>query len=76
MNETRNSRDDVFRYLANTKCLVKMSTAAVIKGAVHRDYVVVHDAPPRVVRELINNFVMVGLSPDGLMIPIDNSTEG
>ena len=71
----RNEREDVFRFLANTGCVVKVSTAAVIDGVVHHDYVVVHEAPSKVVRELVNNFAMVSLGPNGLRIPIARPTD-
>jgi hypothetical protein len=67
---SRNERKHVFAYLADCGPLVKLSTGAVINGQVHHDYVVVHEAPPRVVREIVNNFSHVSLSADGLMIQI------
>lgn len=71
MNDGRNDRQEVYTYLMMCGPLVKVSTGAVIKGQVHHDYVVVHDAAPRVVREIVTTFKMVSLSEGaGLMIPV------
>jgi hypothetical protein len=68
----RNDRQAVYNYLMVCGPLVKVSTGAVIKGMVHADYVVVHDAPPRVTREIISNFKGVGLTEGlGLLIPLE-----
>lgn len=75
MDNLRNDRIKVFEFLAATEGVVKASTAATINGAVHADYVVVHEASPRVVRELVNNFVMVGLTSNGLLIPVNRPTD-
>lgn len=70
-DSTRNDRQAVYTYLMNCGPLVKVSTGAVIKGQVHSDYVVVHDAAPRVVREIVSSFKMVGLTEGaGLLIPV------
>lgn len=66
-----NDRQAVFTYLMNCRSQVQVSTFALFNGVVNHDYVVVHDAPPRVVREIVGNFRMVGLSQGkGLVIPV------
>lgn len=61
----------MYTYLMGCGPGVKVSTGAVINGMVRADYVVVHDAPPRVTREIITTFNMVGLTEGmGLLIPI------
>lgn len=68
---TRNERQDVYAYFMACGPGVKMSTSAVIKGMVNADYIVVHDAPPRITREIITTFNGVGLTEGaGLMIPV------
>lgn len=75
MSSLRNSRGDVLTYLMNTPCRVTLSTAAVIEGAVHRDYIVVHDAPPKALSEIVDLFVMVSITPKGLLIPVEKPSE-
>lgn len=66
-----NDRQAVYTYLMACDSQVKMSTFMLVNGIVNRNYVVVHDAPPRVVRELVGNFSEVGLREgNGLMIPV------
>lgn len=68
---TRNERQDVYAYFMACGPGVKMSTYAVIKGMVNADYIVVHDAPPRITREIITTFTGVGLTEGmGLLIPV------
>lgn len=69
MESISNDRDRVFKYLATTS-MVKMSTSAVLGGIVRDDYVIVHEASPRVVQEIVGNFRMVSLTPEGLLIPL------
>lgn len=69
MDSTKNDRADVFEYLMSTNCVVKMSTRAVINGSVRDDYVALHKAPPTVVAGVVEKFVMVSLTEDGLLIP-------
>lgn len=66
-----NDRQAVYTYFMTCGPLVKLSTGAVIKGQVKADYVVVHDAPPRITREILSTFKMVGLTEGmGLLIPV------
>lgn len=68
---TRNDRQAVYTYFMTCGPLVKISLGTVIKGIVRPDYIVVHEAPPRVTREIVSNFNMVSLTEGvGLMIPI------
>ena len=68
---TSNERQDVYTYLMMCGPGVKVSTSAVLNGMVKADYVVVHDAPPRVTREIITSFNMVRMAEGlGLLIPI------
>lgn len=73
MSKTDNDRQAVYSYLMNCRSQVKMSTFLVTpSGVVDHNYVVVHDAPPRVVAEIVGNFVMVGLiEGKGLTIPLN-----
>jgi hypothetical protein len=67
-NDLYNSRNGVFDYLATTSG-VKFSTSATIDGFVHKNYVVVHDAPPVVVKFILANFKHVSLREGlGLLI--------
>ncbi|QAX93034.1 hypothetical protein SEA_ROONEY_88 [Streptomyces phage Rooney] len=65
-----NDRKAVYEYLMNCGLAVKVSTAAIFDGVVNKDYVVVHSAPPRVVRELVGFCKMVSMSEQGLLIPV------
>jgi len=65
-----NDRKAVYEYLMNCGLVVKMSTAAIFDGVVNKDYVVIHSAPPRVVRELVGFCKMVSMSEQGLLIPV------
>jgi hypothetical protein len=65
-----NDRRAVYEYLMNCGMVVKVSTAAIFDGVVNKDYVVVHSAPPRVVRELVGFCKMVSMSEQGLLIPV------
>lgn len=66
-----NDRKAVYEYLMNCQSQVKVSTFAIFNGVVNHDYVVVHSAPPRVVRELVGMLNMVSLREDGgLLIPV------
>jgi hypothetical protein len=50
---------------------VKFSTYALFNGIVNHDYIVVHSAPPRVVKEIVGTMNMVSLREDGgLLIPL------
>lgn len=70
MDTTRNDRQAVFTYLMASGSMVKMTTGAVFNGVINNDYVVVHEASSRVVKEIVTNFVMVSLRSEGLLIPI------
>ncbi|QKY79570.1 hypothetical protein SEA_LIZZ_87 [Streptomyces phage Lizz] len=65
-----NDRRAVYEYLMNSGSQIKMSTYAIFDGVVNHDYVVVHSAPPRVVRELVGFCKMVSMSEQGLLIPV------
>lgn len=65
-----NDRKAVYEYIMNCGLVVKMSTAAIFDGVVNKDYVVIHSAPPRVVRELVGFCKMVSMSEQGLLIPV------
>ena len=65
-----NDRKAVYDYLMNCGVAVKMSTFAIFDGVINTDYVVVHNAPPRVVRELVGFCKMVSMSEQGLLIPL------
>lgn len=65
-----NDRKAVYDYIMNADGLIKMSTFAIFDGVVNRDYVVIHSAPPRVVRELVAFCKMVSMSEQGLLIPL------
>lgn len=67
-----NSREAVFDYLMTCNLLVTIQTGAVLGGQVKRDFVVVSDAPSRVVSEITSLFRMVSLSAEagGLLIPV------
>lgn len=70
-NEIVNDRQAVYTYFMACRAAVKLSTFAVIKGVVNVNHVVVHDAPPGVVRDIVGNFKMVWVREDGgLMIPV------
>lgn len=73
MNEIRNERSEVMEYLATANSLIKLSTGAVVNGFVKHDIVVIHEACPRVVKEILDKFVMVSLAADGLHIPVQDS---
>lgn len=69
--EFDNDREAVFTYLMSCKSQLKVSTFTTFNGTVNHDYVVVHDAPPRAVREIVTTFTMVGLRENnGLLIPL------
>jgi len=65
-----NDRKAVYDYIMNADGLIKMSTFAIFDGVVNKDYVVIHSAPPRIVRELVGFCKMVSMSEHGLLIPV------
>ena len=65
-----NDRQAVFTYLMNCRSMVKSSNYAVLGGVVSFDHVVVHEATPKATTEILRTFKMVGLYPDGLLIPL------
>lgn len=65
-----NDRKAVYEYIMNADGTIKMSTFAIFDGVVNKDYVVIHSAPPRVLRELIGFCKMVSMSEQGLLIPL------
>lgn len=70
-----NDRTDVFAYIAGCGSTVKLSTGYTYNNMVHTDYVVVHDAPPRVVSEIVTKFKLVSLREGvGLVIPLDSKS--
>ena len=68
--DIHNDRVVVMRYLANCHSIVKISVGAVIGEICRHDVIVVHEACPRVVREIMEKFNMVSLAADGLHIPV------
>lgn len=64
-------RTEVLTYLIRSNSMTKISTAAIIDGSVHKDYIVIHEACARVVREVIAQFPMVSLTANGLLIPVE-----
>lgn len=66
----RNDRLAVITYLANLPLRVSFTLCDTIDGMIHRNYLMVTDAPATVTREIIGNFVMVDLTPRGLRIPL------
>ena len=70
-----NNREEVYNYFMNCKSQVRLSTYALISGIVNHDYVVVHEAPPRVVREITGIMKLVALKADGLWIPLNPKSE-
>ncbi|QNR52030.1 hypothetical protein phiRKBJ001_88 [Streptomyces phage phiRKBJ001] len=66
-----NDREAVYNYIMNAEGLIKMSTFAIFDGVVNKDYIVIHSAPPRVVRELVGFCKMVSMSEQGLLIPLN-----
>lgn len=66
-----NDRRKAYEYFMNCQSQVKLSTYVLFNGVVNHDYIVVHSAPPRVVKEIIGTFNMVSLREDGgLLIPL------
>lgn len=65
-----NDRKAVYEYIMNSGSQIKMSTFAIFNGVVNHDYVVIHSAPPRVIRELVGFCKMVSMSEQGLLIPV------
>jgi len=70
-----NDRRTVYEYFMNCKSQVKFSTFALFNGIVNHDYIVVHSAPPRVMRELVGMLNMVSLREDGLLIPLTKESK-
>lgn len=71
-----NDRRKVYEYFMNANTTVKMSTYAELNGIVSHDYVVVHSAPPRVVKEIVSSMQMVSLREDGgLLIPLNKEVK-
>lgn len=73
---TTNDREAVFTYLMNSGMHVKVTIAPTINGIIRNDFVEIHDAPPRALREIVNNFTMVSLRPGGLLIPLTPVAQG
>lgn len=66
-----NDRAMVFEYLAGCRSMVQLSTGWIdSNNIVRHNYVVVRNAPPRVVKEVVGMFTMVSLNSDGLLIPL------
>lgn len=65
-----NDRKAVFEYFMECGAMVSLTTAAIFDGVVNKDYVVVHSAPPRVMKEIMGFMNMVSLSPQGLLVPL------
>lgn len=73
----RNARNAVFMYLAQLTdtAPVQLSIGTTFNGVVDHNYVVLHNAPARVVSEVVDGFRGVSLSPAGLLIPLFPETE-
>lgn len=68
---TTNDRVAVYTWLMNLRAQVRLSTGYTLpNGTLSLDYVVVHDAPSAVVKEITDRFVMVALRPVGMIIPL------
>lgn len=68
---TTNDRAAVYTWLMNLRAQVKLSTGYNLpNGVLSLDYVVVHDAPSAVVKEITDRFAMVALRREGLIIPL------
>lgn len=65
-----NDREQVYKYFMNCGMAVRLSTYAMFDGVINTDYVVVHNAPPRVVTEIVGTMKMVSLTEQGLLIPL------
>lgn len=66
-----NDRDEVFKYIANCGMMLKVSTIWVnSRGFVDHKHIVIHEAPPKAVREIVGSFKLVSLTADGLIIPV------
>jgi len=65
-----NDRKAVYDFIMNADGMIKMSTFAIFDGVVNKDYIVIHSAPPRVVRELVSFCKMVSMSEQGMLIPL------
>jgi hypothetical protein len=67
-----NNRARVFNYLMTMGRTgsVKITISPVVNGTIHDDMIMVQDAPPRVVTELITKFKMISLHDGGLLIPV------
>lgn len=65
-----NDRNEVYNYFMNCDGMVKLSTFAIFEGVVNKDYIVVHSAPPRIMREIMGFMKMVSMSEQGLLIPL------
>lgn len=71
-----NSRQLVFGYLASCESMIKVSLGMVTPGGfVDLNYVVIHEAPPRVVREVVSQMKMISLTEAGLVIPLNKPNE-
>ncbi|QKY78630.1 hypothetical protein SEA_DRYAD_92 [Streptomyces phage Dryad] len=70
-----NDRRTVYEYFMTCNSQVKFSTFAIFNGVVNHDYIVVHSAPPRVMRELVGMLQMVSLREDGLLIPLTKESK-
>lgn len=73
-SEISNERSAVMEYLATSNSIIKMSVGAVVGGICRHNVIVVHEACPRVVRDIVENFEMVSLKVDGLHIPVHDSS--
>lgn len=65
-----NDREQVYTYFMNCKSQVKLSTYATFNGVIDHDYIAVHNAPPKVVAEIVGTMKMVSLTEQGLLIPL------
>ena len=67
-----NERVKVFNYLCDLRSVPITVTIGTADDhdVVRHTAVIVHNAPPRVVQEIVSTFNLVSLRPDGLYIPV------
>lgn len=71
-NKTGQTRDEVYAYLASCDSHLTLDTYLRLKdGRIDKDYVVIKDAAPRIVTEVVTRFKYVSLNEQGLVIPLD-----
>lgn len=64
---------DVLSTIANTNCVVTMTTGSIENGTVIHDVLVINEAPPRVLQVLVEQYELISIRRDGVHVPIINS---